>query len=1001
MAYLRLLLQVLLLLPVCLSFPAAADEDKTRPGVIDSDYRIPDLGTEAAQFLNRAQALAARLQALRKENREIEEAAAVDDVLYGLYLPANPARFSDAYRIELRLAGTPQAFSAWRDAATALFAARRETESSVAAYGAFRRAVSDQQRAQALDLMAEAMLSGGRHRDGTNLLYQALKLSQAPARRARYAAVLARYELRVVDVAIDVEGARASACIVFSGKLARPLPIPAADYLRFEAPQDFNIRATDNRICITGLAHGAQYRVTVRAGLPGRQGGRLFGDVERRISVPDRAARISLGSRTYVLPRTGVANVPLKTVNTRAVKLALYLVPDRGLVPYLSTGSLGNDVSGHQEDWLRTHQGTAMWSGRVDIADRPNVEVTTLIPVRDVLKDERPGVYALVATDAGRPQQAERHRQWEPRATQWLIVTDIGLTSISGAGGLHVFARSLAEAEAMAKVRLKLVARNNEILAEAETDVLGHARFPPAITGGTGGAAPVLVAAETGRGDYAILRLDTAGFDLSDRGVSGRLPPDGLDGFLYPERGVYRPGETVHLTALLRDARAEAVARTPLTLVITRPDGVEAKRATKTGDDLGGYGWTYPLTPAARSGRWRASLIAGDETTAIGSASFQVEDFVPERLAVTVAAADSFFDPDRGLGLDLQADFLYGAPAAGLTGAVSLKLETDPVPYPGFAEYRFGLVQDSFRSPHAQKVDFTTDGAGAAHVLARLDGVPDTSQPLRARLVAEVRGVSGRPVFAVTRVPVRLRDYEIGVRADRHGRFGETDTAGFDILTVSPDGAAKGGQALVLTWVKEHYSYNWYRTGSRWRYRALVTDEVVAEEQKSTDKAGRLAVTRHLPPGRYRLDVVSAAGRGAATSMRFQVGWWSGAASPEVPDELELALETTTLAAGDRLRGFVQAPFAGRAMIAVVSDRLHQLQEIELTKSGSRFELEVRAEWAPSAYVLVTGYRPNAGAVSRFPVRVMGIANFSVDRFRREAGLTIDAPEVVAPRQRV
>src|SRR5690606_3091685 len=136
---------------------------------------------------------------------------------------------------------------------------------------------------------------------------------------------------------------------------------------------------------------------------------------------------------------------------------------------------------------------------------------------------------------------------------------DLGLTALSASDGVHVIVRSLATAAPVAEARLRLVAANNEVLGEAVTDADGYARFDPGLARGSGGMAPRLVDAENGE-DYAFLDLGRSAFDLSDRGVDGRAAPGPLDVFMTSERGVYRPGENVFLTALVRDARASAVS---------------------------------------------------------------------------------------------------------------------------------------------------------------------------------------------------------------------------------------------------------------------------------------------------------------------------------------------------------------------------------------------------------------------------------------------------------
>src|SRR5438132_14257836 len=104
---------------------------------------------------------------------------------------------------------------------------------------------------------------------------------------------------------------------------------------------------------------------------------------------------------------------------------------------------------------------------------------------------------------------------------------------------------------------------------------------------GRGGDEPYAVMAYGPGGDFNFLEVGRAAFDLSDRGVSGRPQPGPVDGFLYTDRGIYRPGEAVHLTALVRDDKAEAAAGLPLTLRWLRPDGVEVDRRQLTGGKLG------------------------------------------------------------------------------------------------------------------------------------------------------------------------------------------------------------------------------------------------------------------------------------------------------------------------------------------------------------------------------------------------------------------------------
>ena len=191
---------------------------------------------------------------------------------------------------------------------------------------------------------------------------------------------------------------------------------------------------------------------------------------------------------------------------------------------------------------------------------------------------------------------------------------------------------SLASAEPKAQTELRLMSRSNEQLATKLTDANGFAHFEAGLTRGEGGLEPAAIIATPRPAITPFSASKRAAFDLSDRGVAGRPVPVGLDAFVYTERGVYRSGETVNVTTLLRDVRGKAAPGAGLTLVMERPDGVEYRRALIADQGLGGRGWTVPLVSSAMSGTWRVRAFTDPKRPAVGEASFMVEDYVADRL---------------------------------------------------------------------------------------------------------------------------------------------------------------------------------------------------------------------------------------------------------------------------------------------------------------------------------------------------------------------------------
>ena len=318
-----------------------------------------------------------------------------------------------------------------------------------------------------------------------------------------------------------------------------------------------------------------------------------------------------------------------------------------------------------------------------------------------------------------------------------------------------MFVRSLSTADPIEGAALRLVATNNEILGEVVTDAQGYARFEPGLARGSGGASPQLIDASTADGDYAFLDLARAAFDLADRGVEGRAAPGPLDVFATTERGIYRPGETVHLTALVRDARAEAVTDLPITLLVERPDGVEFMRETLSDRGLGGYSVSMPLEANAMRGSWRMKLYADPEGDALADVAILVEDFVPERLAFTLSTDAKRLSAGPPSRVDLEARYLYGAPAPGLS--VDGDIQVSPArTVDGFPGYVFGLAEDTVR-PVRRPLDLveTTDDQGRATLVIGLpDDLPVSTRPFAGKVIVRLADTNGRAVERTLDLPV-------------------------------------------------------------------------------------------------------------------------------------------------------------------------------------------------------------------------------------------------------
>jgi hypothetical protein len=803
---------------------------------------------------------------------------------------------------------------------------------------------------------------------------------------------------------IDTSKAQAQACLVFTRTLDQSGRTHYEDYLTVDPATRIVVRPMDARLCIAGFDFNKTYNVTLKTGLPDAAGEKLAQAETVPVQLADKPALVRFGGG-IILPRDNAEGVPVTTVNIAKLDLKIVRVGDR-LLSQIESGTIDETtLESYDEQQLQTNQGAVVWKGTMDVASVKNDSVVTLIPIRDILKGKPPGAYVLVASDAARKKSADDGTgdsdSPDEMAAQWVIDSDIGLTTFQGSNTVAVFARSYATARAMAGVKLTLVARDNNVLATVTTDASGRADFAPGLFNATGGDQPVTVMAYGAGDDFTFLDLRRPAFDLTDRGVGGRETPGAVDAFLYTERGVYRPGETVQATAMLRD-RVGAAITAPLTLIATRPDGVEFSRVTVAGASLtaGSAVWPLPLRKTSPHGRWQIAAYIDPKAPPVGRVQFDVADFVPQRLKVTLTPVDKVLHPNADFHLRADARFLYGAPASGLSGEGEAHIVTDTDPYPSFSQYQFGRVDDSFSNVDVTLTVPDTDQTGSTDVSGSIGDLAATTLPLKAAIKVSIHEPGGRTTDKSIELPVRTRDVAIGIRPDFDGgSISEEAKAGFEAIAVNGEGKRIALAGLNYTWVREDTDYQWYQDSGSWKYESVTRDRLISSGTLAIGAANPAKLAQSFPWGTYRLTIVDAKS-GAASSYRFYSGW-AASASGDRPDRIPVAADKPSYKPGETAHVSIKPASDGQALVVVAGDKVYFSRLIDAPASGASIDIPVSADWGAGAYVLVTHYRALNQATGREPVRAIGVAWLGVDNSARTITPIIGGPQKITPRQHI
>ena len=826
----------------------------------------------------------------------------------------------------------------------------------------------------------------------------------APRAGAEPAAGMAFVRLRT-----ELNQAEPRACLEFSRPLSTDASIHYADYLTLAPAAPFQVDVSGALLCLGGLPLEPDRQVTIREGLPAQSGERTEADESFTLTFADRPAYVGFVGGGVILPRAEADGLAIETVNVAKLKIEVLRVPDRILSQHQIDPGQSNEEGGWggwSFDSAGADAGVRVYQGEIDVAaeGHRNQAVTTVFALGAALRELRPGAYVVKVRDGAEGSGgAGRGNDSPASAYRWILYTDMALQSFTGASGLDVVVRSLRSARPMANVTLTLVAQNNEELARARADSDGRVHFSEALTAGEGPARARYVMAYGAGGDFSALDLERPALDLSDRGVDGRRAAGDIEAYVYTERGVYRPGERVRLTGLVRDRTGRAISNRQSTLIVYRPNGTEARRMRLAeAVDSGAVAKNIELDRAAPRGLWRAVLEVDGQEQPAGEVSFSVEDFVPQRLRVAVEADAAVLARGQSRPLSVQADFLYGAPGSGLAVEAEGRLMVDPNPFPDEAGFSFGRADESFDERFFQLPASVTDGTGRADLIIRLPEEPETTLPLRARVLASVADPGGRVVRESITLPVRLSSLYLGLKPQiENNRAGAGERIGFDLIAVNAAGRRAAVRGVQWTLVREDWSYDWYLDGGAWRWRRTGRDVPVDGATLDVDAGQAVRIAKDgLREGAYRLIVRD--GRGAETSRRFGVGWGGPADDDSTPDMVTVIAPEQPTRPGARARVRIRPPYAGEAQIVVATDRVLETRTIRVGAGGATIDLPVNADWGAGAYVLVTVMTPRDPVSLPAPRRAVGVAYVPVDMGARTLEVAVgEGMGQVRPRTRV
>ncbi len=762
---------------------------------------------------------------------------------------------------------------------------------------------------------------------------------------------------------------------------------------------DFRIVAGDRtRYEIHGRwKHGASYRISVSPGVKFTDGSISTNTAEHgfRISHVDPVLEFSNPGKCYFTMRDDSPLSVLSMGITHA-EVSVHRVFPSNLVHAL--GSITQEPTPDpygRESTVTPDLIIAKWSeevasGQLELTPSPDEVVQTNLDLIRWFPPDRRGVFCLVA------EYKTRNDDVRLRTTKLVTLTEIGALSHWQDDNIVLFAHNLFSLRPLPRAKVSVYSKKKQLLHMGHTDDRGIFQ--------AGGFDP-----ELGPPELAVIEFDndTAFLELVPRKDENPAVPKetpaydakAYDGYLFTDRDLYRPGETVHLRWMVRTNYGDALANVPFELLITDPRNAIVVDQPTTLSAFGSGGYDFLSKATSPTGPYKATLkIPGPNGWVIGSCQFKLEEFVPNRMKVAVELPQHALLANTEYAFSVKAEHLFGASASDRKTSCEVLLEKadwKPEGWPGFT-----FANDATFTPDRVNCgEKQSDENGVATYPFKYAPPPTVSFPLRATVAGSIFELGGRVVTKTAETNLFPSDTILGIRAnERPGGSGVE----VHVAAVRPDGSPAAGLESV-TVTLERQVWNYYVRQYYGNYESNWSDsyeEIETREVPIADGLGALEMDV-AGYGRFRLRVHSADTPQYST-LEFHSYWYGGRLSfgrTEGLSLLKLSLDKKSYRPGDDATLLVESPFDGRGIVVVQGETIHEMIPFEIENNRAELRIPVKAETVPNLWLEVTAlHEVKTDRASVYPFSSFAMTPLVIENTSRKLAVSFpDLPEEIRP----
>ncbi len=741
------------------------------------------------------------------------------------------------------------------------------------------------------------------------------------------------------------------------------------------------------------------YELAIEKGLRGRIGGTLKDEYNGNIAFGKLEPSISFASsKSVYLSQKGEKNIEVKITNVEKLKLVVSKIYENNLLTAQRSGyyphETNNESNDEEYDDERSSDATVG-----DIIFQQEIETRTLprfgnsrllhFNIDDKVPDFK-GIYHVMIRST--------KDNWV-RDSRFISLSDIGLVAKEGQEKILVFVNSIKTANAIEGVNVSAYGANNQILGIGSTNADGVAEIAYSRKE-FAGFKPAMIIAKTAD-DFNYLPFNSTKVNTSRFEIGGKhINSTGLDAFIYEERDIYRPGEKVNFSVILRDKQWKSPGEIPVVMKFLLPNGKEFKTFRKNLNEEGSLEGNVDIPSSSITGSYSLEVYTSNDIL-LATQVFRIEEFVPDRIKVTAKLDKPFLEPGDASQLNIQAVNFFGPPAANRNYECEIQVKQKYFSSKKYYNYDFSIPNLSATFDKVVREGKTNDNGEAIEKYDVMSSYKNNGL-LQANFYATVFDETGRPVSKNTSVDIFTQKTFFGIASDGFYWYALNKPVEFGLIALDQNEKLVNNAQANIQIVKHEYRNVLSKNGSYFRYESQPEDKLM--DSRDISVSGENTKFSFVPKtlGEYELRIYIPGSSTYVTKSFYSYGYWGGDNSSFEVDNagnIDISTDKDSYYSGNHVKALFKAPFSGRMLVTMETDKVvyYQYVDVPSDKRTASLDLPITAEDVPNVYITATLIKPHD--VTDIPLTVAhGYESIKVEEKGRKIPLEIVAQKSVRSR---